>query len=597
MYSVDFNTQVLIRLLKHHGIKKIIVSPGTTNISFAKSVENDDFFTLYSSIDERSAAYLACGLSEESQEVVCLSCTGATASRNYLPALTEAYYRKLPILVISGTQNLHRVGHLNPQLTNRVPPPDCVKHSVYLPLPHTAQERHFVALKANIAVLELFRNGGGPVHINLETSYSHIFNVTHLPKIPIIHRITTADFNNIPQDSFAKTTPPPALPPNKRIAIALGSHSVFNEAQIRAIESFCEIYNAVVFVDHTSGYFGKYRVFNSLVCAQQHGISNALVPDLIIHLGEISAYTLPYAPEVWRVSKDGEIRDLFGTLTHLFDMHAFEFFDFYNQKRNFPRSTKNYFEFCQEHVAQLKSKLKVEDLPFSNLYVAAATHKHFPPNSRVHLGILNTLRVWNFFELPQSVESFSNVGGFGIDGTLSATLGASLFNPQRLYFAVLGDLAFFYDMNALGNRHIQKNLRILLINNGKGAEFRLYSHLGAHFGESTDPFTAAAGHFGNQSPELVKHFAQSLGFLYFAAHNKEELQQTLPIFFDPKIGEKPILWEIFTTSADESDALFMAEHLDTSRPPPSFLNQQILKLRQKLKIRTRAKKLWHKVFS
>ena len=96
-YSNDKTTQILLSLLKAHGIRKVIVSPGTTNISLVGSMQYDSFFELYSSVDERSAAYIACGLAYESGEPVVLSCTEATASRNYLPGLTEAYYRQLPL--------------------------------------------------------------------------------------------------------------------------------------------------------------------------------------------------------------------------------------------------------------------------------------------------------------------------------------------------------------------------------------------------------------------------------------------------------------------------------------------------------------------
>ena len=100
-YSSEKNVQILVSLLKQNGIRKIIASPGTTNHTFLGSVQNDSFFEIFSSVDERSAAYMACGMVQESEEVVVLSCTGATASRNYMPGLTEAFYNKLPILAIT----------------------------------------------------------------------------------------------------------------------------------------------------------------------------------------------------------------------------------------------------------------------------------------------------------------------------------------------------------------------------------------------------------------------------------------------------------------------------------------------------------------
>lgn len=97
-YTTDRSTQMVLSVLKAYGIKKIVVSPGTTNMAFVASAQSDPCFEMYSSVDERSAAYIACGLSQESGEAVVISCTGATASRDYMPGLTEAYYRKLPVL-------------------------------------------------------------------------------------------------------------------------------------------------------------------------------------------------------------------------------------------------------------------------------------------------------------------------------------------------------------------------------------------------------------------------------------------------------------------------------------------------------------------
>jgi 2-succinyl-5-enolpyruvyl-6-hydroxy-3-cyclohexene-1-carboxylate synthase len=167
------------------------------------------------------------------------------------------------------------------------------------------------------------------------------------------------------------------------------------------------------------------------------------------------------------------------------------------------------------------------------------------------------LRTWNFYELSTGVESVCNVGGFGIDGGVSSMLGASLCNPDKIYFGVIGDLAFFYDMNSLGNRHVGKNIRILLVNNGKGTEFRQYGHLAESFGVNADKFISAAGHFGKQSPTLVKNYVESLGFEYLSASNKEDFENVYEKFLVPGVTERPLVFEVFTDSDDESKALEM----------------------------------------
>jgi len=183
-------------------------------------------------------------------------------------------------------------------------------------------------------------------------------------------------------------------------------------------------------------------------------------------------------------------------------------------------------------------------------------HNRLPSGCELHLGILNSLRSWDFFQVDDSIKTNCNVGGFGIDGGMSTLIGASLANPNRLYFGVFGDLAFFYDMNVLGNRHVGNNVRIMLVNNGKGNEFRLSMHPCNQFGDDADAFMAAAGHYGNKSKNLVKHYAEDLGYKYITASSKDGFQDAIDVFVNTDIKQS-IIFEVFTDMADERDALDM----------------------------------------
>lgn len=225
-------------------------------------------------------------------------------------------------------------------------------------------------------------------------------------------------------------------------------------------------------------------------------------------------------------------------------------------------SNREFLEICKKECDRVASK--IPELPFSNAWIAQQTSTKIPEGSVLHLGILNTMRTWNFFAIPDSVLCYANTGGFGIDGDISSLVGASLAHPDKLYFGVVGDLAFFYDMNVLGNRFFGKNIRIMLINNGRGTEFRNYNHPAARFGEDADNFMAAAGHFGNQSRNLVMHYAQDLGFEYLSADSKESYADNVDRFLTPEITEHPMLFEVFTDSKDESDALKILYNIETS---------------------------------
>lgn len=159
-YTNERNVQIVIALLKEYGIRKVIASPGTTNMTFVASIQNDPFFEMYSSVDERSAAYLACGLAAESGEPVVISCTGATASRNYMPGLTEAYYRKLPVLAITSHRGDASIGHLwDQQIDRRSIPNDIAKISVTVPLVKETADIRYCINETTKAILALTQHG------------------------------------------------------------------------------------------------------------------------------------------------------------------------------------------------------------------------------------------------------------------------------------------------------------------------------------------------------------------------------------------------------------------------------------------------------
>lgn len=539
-YTNEKQTQILIALLKSHGIKQVVASPGATNVAFVGSIQKDPFFKIYSSVDERSAAYIACGLAAESNQPVVISCTGATSSRNYLPGLTEAYYRKLPVLAVTSTQVVSKVGHLVAQVTDRSNKPhDVANYSVTLPVVKDADDFWDCEVKVNKALLTLKHRGGGPVHINLPTTYDRDFSVKELPSVRTVERFTYGD--NLPEL-------------RGKVSVIVGAHRTWSSAETEALDQFCAANDAVVFCDHTSAYKGKYRVQFALVASQLYADNSPFKSDVFILIGEVSGdYPTKSmsGKQMWRVSEDGELRDPFRRLRRVFEMKEFDFFKHYSQNAEPDRDV--YLQACRHQLATLRTR--IPEVPFSNIWTASKMAHRIPENATVHFGILNSLRAWNYYELPKSVTSASNVGGFGIDGALSTILGASLTSREKLFYLVLGDLAFFYDMNAIGNRHVGPNLRILLVNNGKGTEFKNYGHHAARFGDDAEDFMAATGHFGNRSPVLVKAFTEALGFEYFSASSKAQFEQVYERFLTPQVTDRPMLFEVFTDSDEESAAL------------------------------------------
>ncbi|MDC7288803.1 thiamine pyrophosphate-binding protein [Blautia schinkii] len=537
-YTDEINTLILISLLKKHNIRKIIASPGTTNISFVGSVQIDSYFEVYSVVDERSAAFMACGLAEESGEPVVLTCTGATASRNYIPGLTEAYYRHLPILAITSTQHTGRVGNYVAQVIDRSEQfPDMVKTSIQLPTIHSEEDKRHTVTAVNEAILELTHGIAGPVHINLLTTYSNNFVVKELPECRVIRRIINKDYPDMPKG---------------KIGIFVGAHGKFTEDETKEINRFCEAYNAIVICDHVSNYRGKYRFLASLVNNQENNFGTKVF-DLIIYIGSVhGAYINFVGKELWRVNPDGIIRDPYCNLTYVFEMEEIEFFKHYSLKEK----NNTILECCKKATEAVFSK--IPELPFSNMWIAKETVMLIPDDSILHLSILNTLRVWNYFETSENVLCYTNSGGYGIDGCLSSFLGSAITHRQVQHYLIIGDLAFFYDLNAVYNE-LPSNIHIMLINNGVGTEFKNYNHRASYFGEEANPYIAAKGHNGFKNKDTVKVMCGDVGMKYLCAKDKKEYIDCRDLWIDKKSG--PVLLEVFTSDEEESKALKLINNI------------------------------------
>lgn len=561
-YTDERNAQIVVALLKAKGIRYIVASPGTTNGPILGSVQNDSFFKVISCVDERSAAYMACGIAESTGEAVVLSCTGATASRNYMPGLTEAYYRKLPILAITSMGRTQDVGNLRTQILDRsVLPNDIANESVNIEPVETDAEARFAELQANRAMEALFLNGGGPSHIQLITLHEGTLGAAGLPKVRNMQVLTLSSEQTWPE-----------IPEGAKVLVYCGAQRPYTDDEKRAIERFAEAHDAPVLVNITSGYSGASAVNASLIGPQirDNPMMADLKPDLVVHVGEMSGnydallFMNRLSCDVWRVSLDGKLRQPFGHLRYVFQSNAESFFEHYSEGRGGLSYRKRWMDYASE------MDNTVPDIPFSAISIARRLSQVLPEGSIFHPAIMSSLSAANFFQPSEGVETAANVGGFGIDGCVSSLVGASIVNPDRLCVSLVGDLAFFYDMNCLGNRHVGSNLRIILVNNNRGMTFKHSDHFGCVWAEEANKYLAAAGHFlpkgaaSAAGATPAQAWVESLGFEYLRAGSKEEFESELGRLFDPSLSS-PVLLECLTEEVDERAARDLLFELDTRR--------------------------------
>ena len=530
-YSNIQNIKIIVELLKNNQIKNLVISPGGTNIPIIKAVQDDPFFRCFSVVDERSAAYFAIGLYIQIGEPIVLICTSAQATRNYIPGLTEAYYKKCPILAITMEKHPRFKYQEYMQAPDQTSlPNDAIKKSFELPFVADINDYYYSVRLVNQAINELSHNGFGPVQLCVP------WLDFPLPDCePQIRTIKCQKDKDVESLDLA----------DKKILIVIGEHRPFSSVERQAIDYFCENTNTVIYVNHLSNFSNKYSLNANLLLSTitDEELKN-IQPDIMISIGGQTGdypFYLAFSKNIlenvehWRICEDGEIVDTYDKLTRVFQGSIVEFFSSFSAKP----IKHDYYAFWENELSKKSVDL---DVPFSNVFVAQYCHEKIPKNSIVQFSILNSLRVWNLFELDPSIECYSNVGAFGIDGGMSTLIGQSVVTHRKA-FMIIGDLAFFYDINSLGIRHIKNNLRILLINNNGGMEFKL----GRGEDKSIDRFIAASGHFKD-----AKGWASTCGFKYLSANNKDEFEYNIDTFIND--SDVPIIFECFVSDTDENSA-------------------------------------------
>lgn len=524
-------------MLKAYGIRHIVASPGAQNSGFNRLVSaNDDFFICHSVVDERSAVYVATGIANETGEPVVVTCTEATASRNYLSGMTESFYRNIPIIALTCFNPHINKFSLSPQHLDRSSTQNDIKKlSVKLPRILDNISRYTCLTFLN-AALSTAKYKNKPVHIDCPSTYASAITTETLPENIWTTKYYFNNFENQKQELK-----------NKRIAIFIGSHHKFNIETQNAISDFAKSYCAPVFCDHTSNYNGENKISVSQLTML---VDIKKYPEIIIDIGGISGnytlYPLYKNAKVWRISEDGDFKCRMN--------HPVSKIFACTEKRFFQTMKNNIGFMFEDYYAQLKTlqnSIKIPDLPLSTPLIAQHYAKYIPDNSSLHLAILHSLRCMNLFNLDKSINVNCNVGGFGIDGAVSTLVGQSLANPDKKCFGLIGDLAFFYDMNAIGNRDIKNNLRILLVNNNRGEEFNLALLKGLKQKDNNlDKIIAAMGH--NRGG--AKGWAQACGFEYLSANSKDEFLSLINDFCN-KDFNKPVFFEVLTTNEDEIKGL------------------------------------------
>lgn len=551
MYSSLKNIQILVSLLKQFNVRNIVISAGTRHTPFVYSVENDSFFTTYSVVDERSASFFAIGLIEKLREPVAVVCTSGTASANYVSAANEAFYQQLPLLILTADRNHYYMFQQEEQMIPQEGLYSQVAKKV-VTLNHVRDEKDFwyTSRICNEALLELTQGEPGPVHINfiVENDYPIKQGIVKFEekKMPVVKKIQRLTF----EDSLSVWKQWAKKLKNARVLIVYGQHGVLTQEEQTFVDTFTERYNCVISKDLISNLHQTYAIPTYALCKMlSEEDMKRLSPDVVITvngntISDIKSRLQPYKDsfEHWHVSAKGDVSDPFKCLPNVIACSPMKFFEIFAELGE-DASNHPYFAEWKEAYEKIgiHGSLNEENIAYSSLYITQQYLKRIPENALLHLANSNTIRLSNYFQVSDSVEVYDNRGTHGIDGSMSAFVGQA-YQKDGMAFLLIGDLSFFYDMNALWNQYVRNNIRIVVNNNDGGAIF--YSYPGTHNVPTLGDHIAAVHH------NSVEMWAKDRGFKYMSCHNKEEAEERLEELFNSE-SDMPILLEAFTSKEED----------------------------------------------
>ena len=532
------NVQILVDLLKQFKIKDVVLSPGGSDIPIIHLLESDKFFNCYSVVDERNNAYFALGLSQEKNMPVACVCTSGTAVCNLLPGITEAFYQNAPIIAITADKNPYFQSQLETQKieqTNMFR--DVVKKIVSLPVIKNSDDEWLCNRLINEALLEVEHHGNGPVQINIPVvGDTGEFYEGNEGKERKINRVELPISKNIWQN-YAN------MLKNKKIMVVVGQNIVFTEKDEENMSEFFEKSNSFYAIEHISNLKCKGTI-NTYPITEIGGLNEELTPNLVISIGNnLAAYNLkPFLRknykniETWNIDPSGKVRDAYKSLVNIFECNPSYFFEniieFMNEESN-----HDYYK----EWKTVSDIIDFNDLPYSNIYVGKKISETIPDNSILHLAILNSTRITQLFDIPKNIHVYSNVGALGIDGCLATFIGQAMATKEKAYL-LIGDLSFFYDMNAAAIRNIGNNIRIIMINNYGGSEF--------HFFMGKERISTINNYICAEHCHNAEGWIKSLGYEYLKVHSKEKIDEALEKAAQD--SDKPIFIEIISNMEDDA---------------------------------------------
>lgn len=541
----------LVELCSQHGIRHVVLSPGSRNAPLIIAFDEHPQIKTWLIHDERSAAFFALGIADALNEPVAIACTSGSAPLNYAPAVAEAYYRNVPLFILTADRPVALIDQGDGQtIRQKNVFHNFVKNSFELPDFSVETDVNKSDEIANQALLSLTQIPKAPVHLNIPLS-EPLYGISELKTIPTkkvndqTASVLSSDDQKLLSEIWKKS--------NKKL-ILIGQHESDLKLQLSLIPLISQA-DVAILVENTSNlqHFQKlvHCIDRTLAVIGEDEL-DAFTPDLLVTTGgaviskKIKAYFRKHKPKNnWRVGNYLFEEDTFQSLTKSFSCAASDFFDFVARIDHSPESNFGDKWKQKDFIAQEFHHKFLEQLRWSDLKAFELILDSIPADANLHMGNSSVVRYCQLFNPVQSTKYYSNRGVSGIDGSTSTAAGFASVTPDKWSVIISGDVSFFYDSNALWNNYLHKNLKIIVINNGGGGIFQILE--GSNSVKQKDYF------YSPYQAEISK-ICEAFHVTHLLAENESDLESRLKDLFllDSK---RPVLLEVKTFSQNNSGVL------------------------------------------
>lgn len=559
--------QSIVALCEAKAIDHVIISPGSRNAPLTNGFAYNPNISTYSIVDERSAAFVALGMAQQLRRPVALVCSSGSALLNYYPAIAEAFYSDIPLVVISADRPSERIDIGDGQtirqenvFQNHILYAANLYSEVVLEAAVEDQrlrQKHFEFQRHNEREINLAMNtaieGKGPVHINVPF-YEPLYEMTEQREVYPLQILPEIKQRNYLEEQLKAYADLWNTAKKKMVIVGVAQPGLVEQ---RFLDHLANDDSVIVFTETTSNvhhprFFTRIDTMIGPIEKDDHKeeLFNALRPDILLTFGgmivskKIKAFLRTYHPrQHWHIDPK-RANNTFFSLNKHFETSVNSFFEnFEPLVQAVPSDYALYWDKVKA-CRQQRHESYMNQIPYSDLKAMQLISEEVPDDQVLHLANSSTIRYAQLFKWKDNLRIFSNRGTSGIDGSVSTAVGAAMAASEPVLM-ISGDLSFFYDSNGLWNNYIPQSFRLIILNNRGGGIFRILP------GEKD---TEVFDHYFETVHKLqAKPLCDLYGMDYAAAHTTEEIKSQLQEFFQN--SERPKVLEIFTPRKVNDDVL------------------------------------------